>query len=155
MRTDVPQPAALTSAWFITRAAWRNGPLAFCLSLLEPLANVLGAMSPLFVGMVVAGAIEHDASRLASCSMAPATTIPTNSGLIAPSTLASGSSRLRQKASGPLRHAARVMNQAEVRAAGWGTSVRIGGLLGSGGPTGEPAGLQGEHLGVLLSLIHI
>ncbi|SNC71411.1 ATP-binding cassette, subfamily B [Kytococcus aerolatus] len=64
MRTDVPQPAALTSAWFVTRAAWRNGPLAFCLSLLEPLANVLGAMSPLFIGMVVAGAIEHDATRL-------------------------------------------------------------------------------------------
>ncbi|WP_374927801.1 ABC transporter ATP-binding protein [Kytococcus sedentarius] len=64
MSTDVPQPSALRSAWFVTRAAWRNGPLAFCLSLLEPLGNVLQAMTPLFVGLVVSGAVDHDATRL-------------------------------------------------------------------------------------------
>lgn len=64
MRADVPTPSPLRATGFVVAAAWRNGPLAFVVSLLEPLGNVLVSLTPLFVGLVVAGAVEHDATRL-------------------------------------------------------------------------------------------
>ena len=69
MRADVPTPSPLRATGFVVAAAWRNGPLAFVLSLLEPLGNVLVSLTPLFVGLVVACLLVADLALSPQVSM--------------------------------------------------------------------------------------
>lgn len=59
MSAPVAEPSTWESVRFVVAASWRNGRLAFVISLLETLGRVLQALVPLFVGLVVTGAVEH------------------------------------------------------------------------------------------------
>ncbi len=58
-REIVPEPSAWAATRFVVGATWRNGRLSFLLSLLETLGRVIEALTPLFVGFVVTGAVER------------------------------------------------------------------------------------------------
>ncbi|MGJ3508647.1 ABC transporter ATP-binding protein [Enemella sp. A6] len=55
----VAEPSAWASTRFVIAASWRSSPLAVLISLLEVLGRVLESLTPLFVGLVVAGVVEQ------------------------------------------------------------------------------------------------
>ncbi|GAB3578359.1 ABC transporter ATP-binding protein [Calidifontibacter terrae] len=59
MTRIVPEPPTWTAVRFVIGATWRNGRRSFVISLLETLGRAVQALTPLFVALVVTGAVEH------------------------------------------------------------------------------------------------
>lgn len=64
MSTTHPEPSVGSSVKFVVVESWRSNKLAFVLALMETLGRIIEALNPLFVGLLVSGAMSRDMTLL-------------------------------------------------------------------------------------------
>ncbi len=60
MSTVMPEPSTWAAVRFVVAATWRNSRMSFLLSMFEVVGRALEALTPLFVALLVTGAVERD-----------------------------------------------------------------------------------------------